>query len=279
MNILVITHNDLDGAGSAAVVKVCHPNDTLNFIPTAHDVLDDLTEVAFTSLRESAIDLLIFTDISPSLSRIQQIRDENLEVIILDHHKHSDWADPEARVGVRGAYGVERCGTTLAAAYFDKDSLLFQDVLNAIEAWDLWKLEDPLRGKGESLNKLHSLIGTVRMREYLQDVLTGTASLEVSWVLDCALQHDKSYARKRADAAVIETDSEGNTYAVTHVGRAELNGNVGGILATKDTYAMLLNPEEGTISLRSVNEGVDVGRIAKQRGGGGHHNAAGYPLK
>ena len=41
--------------------------------------------------------------------------------------------------------------------------------------------------------------------------------------------------------------------------------------------SVMINIDEGIVSLRSIGD-IDVGEIAKQYGGGGHINAAGFKL-
>lgn len=90
------------------------------------------------------------------------------------------------------------------------------------------------------------------------------------------------YQQREIDSALsrpIERVMIGG-YDVPCVNCTHLISELGNELAKNESFAALYfdTEDKRIFSLRSTNEGIDVAEVAKQYGGGGHRNAAGFSI-
>lgn len=267
----LITHNDLDGAGCAVIARLHDP-----VVEVAHCGYDTVDAATVDALN-SGDDNVILADIAPT---------ENFQadlwprIRVFDHHKNNHFGR-EWLAGRRlcdGAFDVDKCGTRLLAGYLLRTEWYRMEVqafMDAVEAWDLWKLEHPARAAGADLAALLAFEGMARFVMTRAKKLCPTAA--ENWLLPILRERDEGYIRSRMATARVVADDDGHKHGVVVASRctSEL-GSACAALPGAD-YGMVLNHERGTVELRSVGD-FNVGALARLHGGGGHDRAAGYPM-
>lgn len=290
--ILNITHNDMDGAGSAIMVQIALGLSNVATESVGYNELDDATKAAFWHLMAGEAERVIFTDIAPkrwALEWLDKHPDLAARVQVFDHHANSDWAKwwqdtASKNTAIEGVYNAGACGTVLAGAHLlgananDGDRQFW----GLVDVYDRWQIHHENRRDSERLNAYFRFVGFRRfvdtMRVRLCDSFDWVDGLpltaEEQAFLAISEERDQEYVKARVSKAVIETDTEGRHFAWVVADR--LVSAVGDELSKLADYAAVVSPEWGTISLRSLPARANVGEIARARGGGGHDHASGY---
>jgi oligoribonuclease NrnB/cAMP/cGMP phosphodiesterase (DHH superfamily) len=285
MHTYLLTHTDLDGVGAAVLAKRTIPN-LVSISYVDYDNIDTQLQILLNQKDVTKNDLLLITDISPSLGAAQVLAkhaNENLMVKLFDHHDSRSWiADfPWA------TYDVTKCGTSLfynEVCQLDPQMAAYKDFADSIEAWDIWKLDDPHRARGERLHTLHKFIGTEEfLRIFVEDCNADMNEPFVSMLR--YIEAKKSKVIKSVLAATLESpliriDSLGRTFMIVFA--TDYVSEIAHELLDHPDYddlkfVAVYNPIFETCSLRSRDNETDVSYIAKKLNGGGHKQASGYP--
>lgn len=212
---------------------------------------------------------VILADFSYKRPVLEEMRDRASSVIILDHHKTAQ-ADLHGLDGVTAVFDMERSGAGVTWDYFFP-SLPRPALLNHIEDRDLWKFALP------------------RTREIQAAVFSYPYDFDV-WERLMGGNLDELALEGAAIERKHHKDIEELTKIVTrHFVIAGHNVPIANLpyTFTSDAGHLLANgypfagcywdtPEGRVFSLRSREDGMDVGEIAAQYGGGGHKHASGF---
>lgn len=317
-----ITHTDLDAAGCDVVFRAAFgPADVLYTVN--HDRIDNTvkkavykdigiqaTTVANTDSGQGREDIqnaldthgdiiLWVTDIAPNegtLDILNTLRRHGLfkELFVVDHHPTTEWLGLDKykefavwRKGQCGAWLAYDCGIQRGVFPPVEPGCMspLREFVNAVDAYDLWKLDSPCRKRGEQLNKLFKFYGHNRFvdafsrdpfvdRERDMQHLIRIMDEKIQGLIAARI-HDL----RRAGRAYYE-DSDGNRYQLIFDDASDLTSQVGH--AALDEFEALdyvvIVRANGVFSLRSREGEVDVSQIAKRHGGGGHPGAAGFKV-
>lgn len=225
---------------------------------------------------------VIIVDFSYKLPVLESIIKKCHSLLILDHHKTAaadlsalpptwdNWEDHEYAPSHRAhaVFDMNRSGAGIAWDFFHK-GLSRPALINYIEDRDLWTKKLP--GIDEF---------TAGIRSYPQDFALWD-SFDVDKLIDegrAILRYQRIQIEKAKQRAVKVSIGG---YEVPAVNCPEsMASEVAGELAEGHPFAACfwIGPGGTTYSLRSRGDGVDVSEVAKQYGGGGHKNAAGYKV-
>ena len=146
MKRILITHDDLDGAGCAIVFKWKYPD-----IEIQHHDYKTIDAIAEELWRDrSDYDQIFFADISPS-EELGSLMLDYPKFVIIDHHKTREYlaGSPHFDVGTSGTM----------LSYDFLWSKPFPKFVRGVNAWDIWDLESPFRSLGKDLNLLFGYYG------------------------------------------------------------------------------------------------------------------------
>lgn len=206
------------------------------------------------------------------------IMEQKAEFIqVLDHHKTAK-ADLD---GLPYAlFDMEKSGCVLAWEYFHPDALTPIGLLY-IQDRDLWRFNyeqtkafcEGFRTLGtdfEALDNVFSSVGAT------------VSVIKVGEILLKAFDEDVKQLMGRAHTFLVR-DRETKIFRMGLAVNANTKyaSELGNQLAKKSGVCGLVYSYDGArkewqYSLRSTDEGIDVSRVAKDYGGGGHRNAAGF---
>lgn len=291
MVIYHFTHGDLDGVGCAVLTNrifdfrqhkvyttyLTYQNvnrELEQFVKTHKDVVGDYT--------------VLVTDICPNKGTAAALDDLQESVAgcklrLFDHHKTSEWVDKYPWA----THSVEQCGALL---YFDwlmeigfldpKDDVI-RHFVHAVDTYDRWRRHSPLWSEGEDLNRLLQFLGPSRFVPLFGHDPKAHSTPEYRGIASIVAQNQNDYIHDMLDKQCTEgfvlEDSNGKKYCLLLA-----EDNISQLCHTAlDRFAVLdyvvcVNPSHNTVSMRSRDDGVDVGEIAKRCGGGGHEPAAGF---
>lgn len=273
MKTLCIYHgNCADGFGAAWAVREALGN--IDFHPGVYqDAPPDVTG------RD-----VIMVDFSYKRPVLDKMNEVAASILILDHHKsaaedlrdlpepgenYEDWRDNPVRM--TALFDMARSGAGIAWDFFHDAPR--PELIDYIEDRDLWRF---------ALSKTREIQAAVFSYPYDFEVWDG-----LMWSIDLsrlALEGEAIERKHHKDIAeLVEVVTRPMTIAGHVVPIANLPYTLtsdAGHLLCGDEYPFAGcywdTPEGRVFSLRSREEGADVGKIAEQYGGGGHKHASGF---
>jgi uncharacterized protein len=269
---VVLYHRDWDGVAAAWVADrfLGHPK---TFISVQYK--EPIPEI------EPGSDVFIL-DFSYPRDQLVEIQKAAHSLVVLDHHKT---AEVELKGFPCASFDLAHSGAQLTWNHFfgDKPVPLF---IQYIEDHDLFKFILPdsktirafIRSFPQTLESCSGLVGL--MDSF--DELGGYDRREEMLIEGSAiLRYQERLVESAVDHA-SEMDLDGYKILHTQCSDESLISLVGARLAENRPFGMTWFYHAGRnkwiCSLRSVEEGLDVGFLAKRFGGGGHVHAAGFEL-
>ena len=256
---ICIYHRDADGCAAAAVIKMAHPNQNIEFFSAQYG------EAAPNCKGKH----VIIVDFSYPLDILSDIESMSNSLVVYDHHKsaqneleHLDYAH----------FDMSKSGATLVwSTFFAGDEIpLF---LQYVEDRDLWKfqLKDSKAcsvGLQSILLNVHEYETFINQNSVDSFIIAGKTILSYQEV-----QIDKILAQDIQTITIAGYEIP----CINHTDAFTLSEVCGRLSKEKPFAACYFDEGNKRIfSLRSRDDGVDVSEIAKKYGGGGHRQAAGF---
>ncbi len=262
--MLIIYHAEcLDGFGAAYAAWYAL-GDSATYHPAKYgEELPDCTDKD-----------VYFLDFSAPKDKMLQIARVAKSVTVLDHHKtaEADLTELLRDNVIRGEFNMRRSGCILAWQHFNYD-IPPPMVLQYIEDRDLWKFE--LESTRSICAALFSYPQTF---EFWHDNIIGC---ETSLLIEGGAilrQHNRQIDLLKNNANLEYLGS----WCVPIVNANYMfASDLGNILSEGHPFAAVWYEANGRryYSLRSQKGSTDVSIVAKQFGGGGHENAAGFSVE
>lgn len=198
------------------------------------------------------------------------------KIVVIDHHKTAqealeDWEDRSENIKIY--FDLSKSGAGRTWDYFNQPNTPRPAFIDYIEDRDLWKFKLPYS------KEINAYISFVNKTFISYDILCGLATSKMIDKGELLLAQHQKICEEIALAAVFVTINKIPGLACNCT--PQFSSEVGHILAQKSetfgaTYHYIKN---GSVkwSLRSIGD-YDVSAIAKEFGGGGHKNAAGFTL-
>ena len=275
MNILIYTDNDLDGAGSALVLK-------WYFETIANVVIEETGESTLLSKLKSkngaldTFDKVFICDLALTEEHIPEVDRKNF--VIFDHHiDHSKLKDnyKNARAVVKP---YTSCSKLIYDTFLSKLSLTQKqiDLINFIDQYDSYKIKD---AEALKLNAIFYLYNNPKVNKFIESFNHGIRDfniLEKNSItlffkkLKEQMNNAEVFKGKIKDYKVVATFANYAINEVAHSLIAKYKADIG-IVVNKDTK---------TVSFRrSKTSEVDVSILARKFcNGGGSVGAAGGAL-
>lgn len=248
---------------------------------------------------ESAFDVtkgVFFVDICPPVAVMEELLDDapaDLWVMVLDHHKtaeadmqheevrhtNDNWHTAGFEAGhIYALFDMERSGAALAWWFFHRTPT--PEVLLYVQDRDLWQWRMPQ--SREFSAGLREVMGQMSMEAFDRACFLSIGAIKETGKV--VLGVEGGIVKQVVRRAVYQSVKiAGDPYFVAVAESAVLQSEIGeALLAGAACFAAIrfVDGETGTlvVSLRARKGGVDVGRIAKLYGGGGHQAAAGFSV-
>lgn len=283
-NIHIKTHNDLDAVVSVLLLKAAFTNKIVSTEYNTYNDIEKSIENFIKNHEYTSNDTLFITDISFSDDLAEKLNKiEDLTVYLLDHHKTAKrlsrytWAKVSTNPEESAAEVV--FNTLSQATLYPYASLVA-----ATSAWDTWLINSKHRKNGEAIN---TLLGFIGKEEFISAHLSNPEAWRTDTYYTRLIDHlsakkdrfIQQVINKQLHTARIHLDGLCHHYVVifatdyiSELGNAILDSSHGNI-----DYVCVINPALNSVSLRS-KDNVDVSKLAKYLGGGGHKNAAGFRI-
>lgn len=275
MKIIHITHTDLDGAGCVLLAKQTFANESYNyFIANYGDYLDRVfTNEVIKCVYD--IDLVLFTDISPTVDQIKYLDSKGIIYQVIDHHDtarelHNGQNIIVHESSISGTLGTYLWLTEMFKSTFSPE---LERLVYVINIWDTYQEDSP---DFEGARDLAMYVGFVGLDTYIQD---NTVHL---FTLNSLIRRRDSLCKK------IKYFSEVFAIGDISIGMAVSSDFISDVahvlLGNGCTYAIITDLSRLSISLRgSQTSTIHLGELMSEladtldvvESGGGHERAAG----
>lgn len=275
---VIVTHDDLDGVTCAILFKAVYGDDGEYYLEN----YDTVNERIIRIITEAKPDVLFICDISPSRDVAEILNQYDIKlrslgdgfVQLLDHHKTAQWLSCYSWAEI----SVDRCGAHLLFDFIrwnmadignDVNFIWqYEDLVYHANDYDLWLHESP---HSTVLNQLLTALGPERfIKRFLSN-----PSVELTEVEKFIVEIEQEKAEKYIAEAVKNARFYQDNYLAVTIADKYVS-QIGDKLSNVASIAVIVNPYQGKVSLRSKN--IDVAEIARRLGGGGHPKAAGFSL-
>ena len=272
-NRILITHTDLDGVGCALVYLKCFPGAMIKF--TDYDSVEDEV-MKVMSIKDASI---MLSDLSIKDKKLIKELDERGNFEMVDHHPTAKWIAnkyPWALVDTKKS-------ATMLMYELMSQKFIIKDLLplvTVIDNYDMW-------GYGEGPTKeaidLNRLLGIYRIGRFLDKFIFNSSPKPDkvdTMLLEIREEEINEYLLSVVKSASISVDAGGHRYAMITADRYVSEACHAVLKSFLDIdYVMSIDFINNKVSLRGRRGKVDLGMMAKEVGGGGHKQSAGFPIK
>lgn len=276
MRRVLITHTDLDGVASGALVlKKCGRLDKIYFTQP-HHLHARLAGVPNGST-------VYITDIGINKTSLDKIK-ENIkrivgsggEVFWFDHHVWEEsWITELTEMGVALYVDRATCSAGVVSKYLGVEDS--EELVRATCSVDLWLMND---WRGNYLSRYVGYAGGTSWKEKALKKLAdfnGTIDSEINEVVEKAITTELKIYGKALKKAKIKRCGDIKMVYYFKDQEEHLTSYIANILMSRYGADVAVICRRGSVSLRSRS--LDVREVALSMGGGGHPRAAGAGLK
>ena len=290
IDVLIISHQDADGIGSAALALVdIEARGGFGTIITDMNPSTTTTDEMIKSVEDiDNYELIFILDRAPLSEELMKTLRKDITVIYIDHHETNfDIARKmtDEFEGFTGILNKNDSAALITADFFGFDN----KIINLIDEWDTFKWtnkQDELKCSVHEIlnfNFIAKSIDSTLLFSEIKKVLDGTSS--VSKLMITYRQAIKVARFEIFDCSESLNRSDNITELPNSKKLLVLNFtppfSVGGIALAgylkkhPDTIILYKGNHPNSWALRSTGD-TDVSEIAKLFGGGGHKNASGF---
>lgn len=260
MTICIYHGNCADGFGAAWAVRRALGD--IEFVPGVYQTAPPDVE---------GRDVLL-VDFSYKRPVLLEMASAAKSIVILDHHKTAAEDLVGLPANVRSIFDMEQSGAMLAWRHFFKDEPP-PDLIRHIEDRDLWRFVLPFTREIQANVFSHPydfVVWDELMRTPVETLVAEGRAIERKHFKDIKELLGVTQRTMKIGGATVPVASLPYT----------MSSDAGHIMAEGQPFAACYwdTPDGRVFSLRSNDAGLDVSAIAKQYGGGGHRNAAGFKV-
>jgi len=206
---------------------------------------------------------VVIVDFSYARETLESIRRQTSELLVLDHHITAE----KALAGLPYAYfDLKKSGAVLAWEWAHDHPVPW--LLEYIQDKDLWTW---------ALPQSREINAAVASHPFEFQLLSSFKQKDLEQEGRAILRYEHELVNKLAGQAVL-VEFHGET--VPSVQSAVLTSQIGERLSAEAPFCIIWHDRDGRryYSMRSREDGTDVGAIAASFGGGGHTHAAGFSV-
>ena len=288
--IILFTHNDIDGYGCALVLQYYYGKENVTVIYTVPGAISSKVDKFIHSDKVKDYDKIFITDISVCNTLAEKIDKMGLDVTLLDHHKTAvklnkfNWCHVEINEGDDLA-----SGTSLTYNYLINNNQVpnknLEIIVRAIQLYDTWMWKDKYDVQyPRDLNLLFDIYGGEKFVDnYLSRINDSNFQL-INEFEEKLVEIEKDRMERVINSKlsqVIKTKLKVNKkeYTVGLCFADQYKNDIGHAICESDPTLdfVIMNTNLNTMSFRTCKD-IDLTKISKRFGGGGHASAAGCAI-
>ncbi len=223
---------------------------------------------------------IIFVDFCPEREVLMALLGDDDDkprfIQVYDHHKTQAWVKDIDHIRLKVVFDEAECGASLVWNHHHGGNKPLPVIAEHVKDWDLWERILP------NTRDFHYGLQTIAMehfslKPFFANIVKARGSSIVSFLdeqISATLQCVGFMTIGSHDAVPTVNCPH---FLASEVGHLLLKENPNAPFAA--TYYDQLDTLTRAYSLRSKDDRVDVGALAKSLGGGGHRNAAGFQVR
>ncbi|MEM2207656.1 MAG: DHHA1 domain-containing protein [Sulfolobales archaeon] len=277
---IVVTHTDLDGIASAAIITRSLSKVDKYVFTQPHTLPRALSRIKCLDGCEVYVCDLSpnYGNVSSILSTIKKLVEYGSRVWWFDHHIWDpSWVESVLNLGVRLSQDTSTCSAGIVYKQLGFGDSTSEYIAKAACSLDLWVFDDWVG------NFLARYVGYSKSEDWRKKVAIKLSKgvlldEEVSKTVEESVDRELkilSEALKRGGVSDICGIRVAHYYKSV---KDHITSYIAALLMSRFNADMAVICRRGSVSLRSRGK-VDVREIAKKLGGGGHPNAAGFSLR
>ncbi len=277
---IVVTHTDLDGAASAAILTR-----SLGGVDKYVFTQPHLLPRVFSAIKCPGECEVYVCDLSPNsdgleplLETLRRLTGSGIRVWWFDHHVWDPpWIEMFLNAGVRLYQDTSTCTAGIVYRELGSGDAVSERIARAACSLDLWAFDDWLG------NFLARYVGNSRGENWRRRVVARLASgslmdEEVLRVVEDSVDRELRILSEALKKCKLKNLCGLRVAYYYKSVKDHVTSYVASLLISRLGADVVVVCRKGSASLRSGG-GVDVREIAKRLGGGGHRNAAGFSLR
>ena len=221
---------------------------------------------------------IFLVDFSYNKEVLENMLKTAASITILDHHisAEKDLSGLLKSGKIKGLFDMNKSGAMLAWQYFNPDKQV-PELIKHIQDRDLWQF------KIEGSREVNAALSSYPFDFKIWDKLMAFNKDELQILkregeaIERKLQKD---IKELIASGVRRMIIAGYNVPVLNVSSAYVS-DAGHIMSQNEPFAACYweHPDGRSFSLRSAEDGIDVAKVAKNYGGGGHKKAAGFTVE
>lgn len=293
-NIVLFTHNDLDGIGCEILSKIADKySDVYNNKEIFSCNYDNINTTIENYLNNNYIGnntTILITDISVSDEIANKLNTMNISKKLLDHHVSAESLNKYNWCSVKGYIDKNKAASGTALYFREIEEDLknnlpkdcfdrLKEFVENVRLYDTWEWNKDNNIYPKNLNDLFF----IKKREtFVTDMLDKISnnkeliSIEDYKLIDMQQKEIEEYIEEK-NKDLIKMDVNG--FCVGVLFAEKYISELGNKISLKNQDCDFIAIIKGkSVSLRTTKENVDLSKIAKSYGGGGHKMASGFSL-
>lgn len=294
MKTLMFDHEDLDAAGCGIVANIYLGIRDIEKVYCSYDTINK--EIVERIPEFDNYDLILITDISVNKHVAEFLDQYKEKVVLLDHHETALWLNKYewGTVMLKDVTNTNVCGTSMLLHYFESmdhiipndQKVILEQFVEIVRLYDTWDWKKKNNSEPCNLNTIFQTIGintfvgtyTAQIGYSAGRTTEFTLTPEHGTLLYYKLQEVENYIVSKLPYVKTFHDEFDNIVAFV-VADNHISAVCDRILDNYDCDYVCCYTGS-TMSLRSRENTVNVGEIAKKYGGGGRECTAGMnPVK
>lgn len=269
---VLITHTDLDGLGCAIVYNKCFPGVVNNFVN--YDKVNSVVNQTMSKFPNTPI---MISDMSVSSETLAEEMDKRGKVELIDHHHTAEWLSKYEWALVNTTKSASMIMYEVMSTRFNIEDLL--PLVTLIDNYDTWGGGPGPNSSAKRLNRLLGIYGIPRFYDRFYNKPSPKLNKTEELLLEIEEEKIDEFVKDVIKSASLAKDTNGNDYALISVDRYISEACHEVLKEFKDIeFVMAIDFVKNKVSLRGRGK-INLGEMAKQMGGGGHKQAAGFQIK
>jgi len=288
MRIKQFSDCDFDGV-SCGILGHLAFGDNIDIKYTSPQNIDTEIKKYIDSKMYENYEITFITDLSINEENAKLINNNDIKVTLIDHHKTALWLNKYdwCSVKVEDEKGLT-CGASLFYKFLSNigkiqnkfNLYMFIENVRKYDTWE-WKKDNYTISK--LWNDLLYLVGREDfVKQTIQKIQSDSIisfTLEEEAILYYNQKKINKYIETKAKNIISMKLFDYNAGIVFADQYTSELGDILGETFTKFDFIAMVNMDTKRISYRTNKENIDLSKIAKKLGGGGHTKAAGNPIE
>jgi oligoribonuclease NrnB/cAMP/cGMP phosphodiesterase (DHH superfamily) len=175
-------------------------------------------------------------------------------------------------------HDITKCATLLTYEWLKDQGLdvsEYENLVDCVNDFDMWHLK---RSDSLEMNMLFMKLGVERYFDTFSKRGFESFNSDEKLIVELETERRDKYIYSASKSAFMIEDNEGLEAYIVFA--EEYSSELGNYIIKElgADYVVLINMQKMKVSLRSRKE-IDIRSLAEANGGGGHKNAAGFPIK